>query len=224
MRLLIIEDDSQLGPWLQSELASAMGGADLVGTLDEASAAIAVRQFDLIVLDRGLPDGDGVDLLARIRQQHPRPGVLVLTALDDPNEIAQALDAGADDYLAKPFEPIELVARVKAVIRRLQLDQRGRVTIANLTFEPASRMVYVDDEPLVIPRRELALLEALVRRSGQVVLCDTLEAAAYGFDDEIQSNAIDAHISRLRKRLRENGCSATIKPLRGLGYLLSDAR
>lgn len=224
MRLLIVEDDSQLGPWLQLELANAMGGADLVGTLDEASAAIAVRQFDLIVLDRGLPDGDGVDLLARIRQLHPRPGVLVLTALDDPNEVAQALDAGADDYLAKPFEPIELLARVKAVIRRLQLDQRGRVTVANLTFEPASRMVYVDDEPLVIPRRELALLEALVRRSGQVVLRDTLETAAYGFDDEIQSNAIDAHISRLRKRLRENGCSAIIRPLRGLGYLLSDAR
>lgn len=224
MRLLVIEDDGQLGPWLQAELASAMGGADLVATLDEALAAIAVRQFDLVVVDRRLPDGDGVELLARLRQLQPRPGVLVVTALDDPNDIARALDAGADDYVAKPFEPIELIARVKAVFRRLQLDQRGRVTIANLMFDSTSRMAYVDGAPLVIPRRELALLEALARRCGQMVLRDTLEAAAYSFDDEIQSNAIDAHISRLRKRLRDNGCSATIKPLRGLGYLLSDAK
>ncbi|MHC2625418.1 two-component system OmpR family response regulator [Bradyrhizobium huanghuaihaiense] len=224
LRLLVIEDDEQLGPWLKSELAGALGGADLVTTLDEALAAISVRQFDLIVVDRRLPDGDGVELLARLKQLQPRPGVLVLTALDDPNDIARALDAGADDYLAKPFEPIELIARAKAVIRRLQLDQRGRVTVANLMFDSTSRMAYVDGEPLLIPRRELALLEALARRSGQVVLRDTLEAAAYSFDDEIQSNAIDAHISRLRKRLRDNGCLASIKPLRGLGYLLCDTR
>lgn len=224
LRLLVIEDDGQLGPWLQSELTTALGGADLVTTLDEALAAISVRQFDLIVVDRRLPDGDGVELLGRLKQLQPRPGILVLTALDDPNDIARALDAGADDYLAKPFEPIELIARAKAVLRRLQLDQRGRVTVANLTFDSASRMAYIDGEPLVIPRRELALLEALARRSGQVVLRDTLEAAAYGFDDEIQSNAIDAHISRLRKRLRDNGCSANIRPLRGLGYLLCDTK
>ena len=223
MRLLVIEDDGQLGPWLRTALADAVGGADLVATLDEALAAVAVRQFDLIVLDRRLPDGDGVGLLARIRQLQPRPGVLVLTALDDPNDIARALDAGADDYLAKPFEPIELIARAKAVIRRLQLDQRDRVTVANLLFDMASMAAYVDGEPIVVPRRELALLEALARRAGQVVLRETLEGAAYGFGDEIQSNAIDAHVSRLRKRLRNNGCKATIKSLRGLGYLLGDS-
>jgi len=223
LRLLVIEDDGQLGPWLRTALADAVGGADLVATLDEALAAVAVRQFDLIVLDRRLPDGDGVGLLARIRQLQPRPGVLVLTALDDPNDIARALDAGADDYLAKPFEPIELIARAKAVIRRLQLDQRDRVTVANLLFDMASMAAYVDGEPIVVPRRELALLEALARRAGQVVLRETLEGAAYGFGDEIQSNAIDAHVSRLRKRLRNNGCKATIKSLRGLGYLLGDS-
>jgi two-component system OmpR family response regulator len=224
LRLLVVEDDGQLGPWLQSALADAIGGADLVATIDEALSAVAVRQFDLVVVDRRLPDGDGVKLLARLRQLRPRPGVLVLTALDDPNDIARALDAGADDYLTKPFEPIELIARAKAVIRRLQLDQRGRVTVANLMYDTASRTAYVDGESIIVPRRELALLEALARRAGQVVLRETLEAAAYSFDDQIQSNAIDAHVSRLRKRLRENGCNATIKPLRGLGYLLSDAR
>lgn len=223
MRLLVVEDDGQLGPWLQAELAGALGGADLVATLDDAFAAITVRQFDLIVIDRRLPDGDGIGLLTRLIQLHPRPGILILTALDEPNDIARALDSGADDYLVKPFEPVELIARAKAVVRRLRLHQGGRVTIANLTFDSGARMAYVDGEPLVIPRRELALLEALARRCGQVVLRDTLEAAAYDFDDEIQSNAIDAHISRLRKRLRESGCVARIKTLRGLGYLLSEA-
>ncbi|WP_334418984.1 MULTISPECIES: response regulator transcription factor [unclassified Bradyrhizobium] len=224
MRTLVVEDDQQLGPWLQKTLATTMGGADLVATLDEALAAIAVRQFDLIVIDRRLPDGDGVEMLTRLRQLQPRPGILVLTALDDPNDIARALDAGADDYLAKPFEPIELIARAKAVIRRLQLDQRGQVTVANLTFDMMSRTAFVDGQSVIVPRRELALLEALARRAGQVVLRDTLEAAAYGFDDEIQSNAIEAHVSRLRRRLQESGCKATIRSLRGLGYLLSAPR
>jgi two-component system OmpR family response regulator len=221
LRTLVVEDDEQLGPWLRKALATAMGGADLVKTLDEALAAISVRQFDLIVIDRRLPDGDGVEMLARLKQLQPRPGILVLTALDDPNDIAQALDAGADDYLAKPFEPVELVARAKAVIRRLQLDQRGQVTVSNLTFDMTSRTAYVNGESVIVPRRELALLEALARRAGQVVLRETLETAAYGFDEEIQSNAIEAHVSRLRRRLQENGCKVTIKSLRGLGYLLS---
>jgi two-component system OmpR family response regulator len=224
LRLLVIEDDRQLGPWLQSALARALGGVDLVATLDDALAAIAVRQFDLVVIDRRLPDGDGVELLGRLRQLQPRPGALVLTALDDPDDIARALDAGADDYLAKPFEPIDLIVHAKAVIRRLQLDQTGQITVANLMLDLASRMAYINGEPLVVPQCEFALLEALTRRSGQVVPRDTLEAAVYGSNDEIPLSAIDAHISRLRKRLLENDCMATIKRLRGLGYLLSDTR
>lgn len=219
----MIEDDTQLGPWLRSTLESALGGADLVTTLDEAKAAIAVREFDLVVMDRRLPDGDAIGLIGQLRQLHPRPSILVLTALDDPSDIAKALDAGADDYLGKPFEPIELVARARAVVRRLQFDQKGIVSVANLRFDTFSRTAYVDEAPLILPRRELALLEALVRRVGQVTLRETLESATYGFDDEIQSNAIDAHLSRLRKRLREHNCLALIRPLRGLGYILSEA-
>lgn len=221
LRLLIVEDDATLGRWLCETLALAVGAADLVTTLDEAQAAITVRSFDLVIVDRRLPDGDGLDLLHRLRKRWPRAGALVLTALDDPNDIARALDRGADDYLAKPFEPIELIARAKAVLRRLHLDNGGAVQIGNLSFDIADRSAKVDGEPLIVSRRELALLEALVRRAGQVVLRETLESAVYGFDDEIQSNAIDAHISRLRTRLRENNCIATIRPIRGLGYLLS---
>lgn len=219
----MIEDDAQLGPWLRATLESALGGADLVTSLDEAKAAITVREFDLVVMDRRLPDGDAIGLIGQLRQLRPRPSILVLTALDDPSDIAKALDAGADDYLGKPFEPIELIARARAVVRRLQLDQKGMVSVANLRFDTFARTAYVDEAPLILPRRELALLEALMRRVGQVTLRETLESATYGFDDEIQSNAIDAHLSRLRKRLREHNCLAIIRPLRGLGYILSEA-
>lgn len=223
MRLLVIEDDADLGPWLRATLEQAFGGADLVATLDEARAALQVRPFDLVVMDRRMPDGDAIELVSMLRRLTPRPSILVLTALDDPNDIARALDAGADDYLAKPFEPVELIARARAVLRRNQLDQKGITSVANLRFDMVTRAAYVDDQPLVLPRRELALLEALMRRAGHVVLRESLENAVYGFDDEIQSNAIDAHLSRLRKRLRENGCQAEIKPLRGIGYLMTDS-
>jgi DNA-binding response OmpR family regulator len=222
VRLLVIEDDADLGPWLRDTLEKALGGADLVATLDEAHAALKVRPFDLVVMDRRLPDGDAVELISTMRKLGSRPSILVLTALDDPNDIAKALDAGADDYLAKPFEPVELIARAKAVLRRNQLDQKGITSVGNLRFDTFARTAYVDGRPLILPRRELALLEALMRRAGQVVLRENLENAVYSFDDEIQSNAIDAHLSRLRKRLREHGCQAEIKPLRGIGYLMSD--
>ncbi|MEW6639048.1 MAG: response regulator transcription factor [Pseudomonadota bacterium] len=221
MRVLVVEDDPQLGPWLRDALANAFGSSDMVTTLDEGRAAVRVRNFELVVIDRGLPDGDGLALLPDLRQQKPSPATVVLTALDDPLDIARALDDGADDYLAKPFEPIELVARAKAVLRRLFLDRGGVVSVGNLSYDIINRAVLVDDSPIIVPRRELAILEAMVRRTGRVVLRETLEVAAYGFEDEIQSNAIEAHVSRLRRRLREANCKVAIRPIRGLGYLLS---
>ncbi|QOZ37761.1 response regulator transcription factor [Bradyrhizobium sp. CCBAU 53421] len=221
MRVLVVEDDPQLGPWLRDTLATAFGASDMVTTLEEGRAAVAVRSFELVVIDRGLPDGDGLALLRDLKQQKPSPATIVLTALDDPLDIARALDEGADDYVAKPFEPIELIARAKAVLRRLFLDRGAVVRIGNLSYDVLNREVCVDHEPIVVPRRELAILEAMVRRIGRVVLRETLEVAAYSFDDEIQSNAIEAHVSRLRRRLRAANCKVVIKPVRGLGYLLS---
>jgi DNA-binding response OmpR family regulator len=221
VRVLVVEDDPQLGPWLRDALAEAFGSSDMVTTLDEGRAAVAVRNFELVVIDRGLPDGDGLNLLPDLRQQRPSPATVVLTALDDPIDIARALDNGADDYVAKPFEPIELVARAKAVLRRLFLDKGAVVSIGNLSYDIVNRAVCVDQTPIIVPRRELAILEAMVRRAGRVVLRETLEVAAYSFEDEIQSNAIDAHVSRLRRRLREANCKVTIRPVRGLGYLLN---
>lgn len=221
MRVRVVEDDPQLGPWLRDTLATAFGASDMVTTLEEGRAAVAVRSFELVVIDRGLPDGDGLALLRDLKQQKPSPATIVLTALDDPLDIARALDDGADDYVAKPFEPIELIARAKAVLRRLFLDRGAIVRIGNLSYDVLNRKVCVDHAPIVVPRRELAILEAMVRRIGRVVLRETLEVAAYSFDDEIQSNAIEAHVSRLRRRLRAANCKVVIKPVRGLGYLLS---
>ena len=221
VHVLVVEDDPHLGPWLRDALAKAFGSSDVVTTLDEGRAAVTVRNFDLIVIDRALPDGDGLELLPHLKQQQPRPATVVLTAQDDPIDIARALDDGADDYVGKPFEPIELIARAKAVLRRLFLDKGAVVSIANLSYDVVNRAVHVDQKPIVIPRRELAILEAMVRRAGRVVMRETLEIAAYGFEDEIQSNAIETHVSRLRRRLRETNCKVTIRPVRGLGYLLS---
>ncbi|MFZ0838859.1 MAG: response regulator transcription factor [Xanthobacteraceae bacterium] len=222
MRVLVVEDDPQLGRWLRETLMRSFGEADLVTSLEEGRAAVAVRQFDLVVIDRGLPDGEGTDLLADLRRQQPTPAILMLTALDDPASVAQALNRGADDYISKPFAPVELVARARAVLRRVLLDKGAVVSIANLDYDVINRAVYIDQKPILVPRRELAILEAMVRRAGRVVERNTLEIATYGFDDEIQSNAIDAHISRLRRRLREANCKVTIRPIRGLGYLLND--
>lgn len=221
MRVLVVEDDPQLGPWLRDALATTFGSADMVTTLDEGRAAVAVRNFELVVIDRGLPDGDGLALLPDLRQQKPSPATIVLTSLDDPVDIARALNDGADDYVPKPFEPIELLARAKAVLRRLFLDKGAVVSIGNLSYDIVNRVVCIDQTPIVVPRRELAILEAMVRRTGRVVLRETLELAAYGFEDEIQSNAIEAHVSRLRRRLREANCKVAIRPVRGLGYLLT---
>ncbi|MBR0718797.1 response regulator transcription factor [Bradyrhizobium liaoningense] len=221
MRVLIVEDDAELCGWLQATLSKAIGTVDTVSSVDAARAALAVAKFELVVLDRRLPDGDGVQLLRELRALRPRPGTVVLTAWDDPNEIADALNNGADDYVGKPFEPAELIARARAVVRRCSLDQGVSVEVGNLRFDVKDRCAYCNDVPFMVPRRELAILELLIRRIGRVVLRETLNAAVYSFDDEIESNAFDSHVSRLRRRLREAGCSVTIRSIRGVGYLLS---
>lgn len=220
MRVLVVDD----APWLPDALATAFGSSDMVTTLDEGRAAVAVRNFELAAVDRVLPDGDGLALLPDLRQQKPSPATVVSTALDDSIDIAPALDDGVDDYVPKPFEPVELVARAKAVLLRLFLDSGAVVSIRNLTYDIVNRAVRIDRKPIVVLWRELALLEVMVRCTRCSSLREILEAAAYGLGDEIQSNAIDAHVSRLRRRLREANCKVAIRPVRGLGYLLGGER
>ncbi len=220
MRILIVEDDRELASSLKTMLETAIGVADVFETLADAEAALLAFKFDLVVIDRNLPDGDGLSLLPTLRQLRPRPATLVLTALDDPTDIVSALDKGADEYVGKPFEPMELIARARAVLRRYSLDETGCTQFGNLSFDLINRSAMIGENALSVPRRELAVLEALIRRAGRVVQRDNLEAAVYNIDEEIESNVLDSHVSRLRKRLREGNCSATIRTIRGIGYML----
>ena len=145
---------------------------------------------------------------------------MILTALDDPIDIVAALDKGADEYIGKPFEPMELVARARAVLRRYNLDETGCTQFGNLIFDLNHRSAMIGEVVLNIPRRELGILEALIRRAGRVVERSTLEASAYSVDDEIESNVIESHVSRLRRRLREANCDVNIRTIRGIGYML----
>ncbi len=220
MHILIVEDDLELATSLKAMMESAIGVTDTFATIGEAEAALLAFKFDLVIIDRHLPDGDGLSLLPVLRQLRPRPATLILTALDDPIDIVAALDKGADEYIGKPFEPMELVARARAVLRRYNLDETGCTQFGNLVFDLNHRSAMIGETVLNIPRRELGILEALMRRAGRVVQRDTLEASAYSLDDEIESNVIESHVSRLRRRLREANCDVNIRTIRGIGYML----
>ncbi|MGV1761874.1 response regulator [Rhizobium sp. A22-96] len=220
MHILIVEDDLELASSLKVMMETSIGVTDTFTTIAEAEAALLAFKFDLVIIDRHLPDGDGVSLLPILRQLRPRPATLILTALDDPFDIVAALDKGADEYIGKPFEPMELVARARAVLRRYNLDETGCAQFGNLVFDLNHRSAMIGEAVLNIPRRELGILEALIRRAGRVVQRDTLEASTYSLDDEIESNVIESHVSRLRRRLREANCDVNIRTIRGIGYML----
>lgn len=220
MHILIVEDDRELASSLKAIMENAIGVTDAFATIAEAEAALIAHPFDLVIIDRRLPDGDGLSLLPVLRRLRPRPATLILTALDDPFDIASALDKGADEYVGKPFEPMELVARARAVLRRYSLDALGSTQIGNLVFDLNHRSARVGQKALELPRRELAILETLVRRAGRVVQRETLEASVYNINEDIESNALDSHVCRLRRRLREADCDAGIKSVRGIGYML----
>lgn len=220
MHILIVEDDRELASALKGMLEAAIGVADVFDSIADAESALRVCKFDMVIIDRHLLDGDGLSLLPTLRQLRPRPATLILTAHDDPTDIVSALNRGADEYVCKPFEPKELIARARAVLRRYSLDETGETQYGNLSFDLISRSAIVNGNVISIPRRELAILEALIRRAGRVVQRDSLEASVYSIDNALGSNAIDSHVSKLRKRLREVDSNVTIRTIRGIGYML----
>lgn len=220
MRILLVEDETELALVLRAALGRRGFVVDWVCDLAHAREAIHVPGLRAVLLDRRLPDGDGVSLLADLRAQPDRPPVIVLTARGQTRERVECLDAGADDYLAKPFELDELLARLRAVTRRQAGTPAEPMVLAALTFDPVHREARVDGAPLALPRRELALLEALLRRAGRVVLREAIETAIFGFDDAPTSNTLDSHVSRLRRRLAEAGAGVAIHALRGVGYMM----
>jgi len=222
MRVLLVEDEAEMALALSDVLRQNQFVVDHVKTLELADEALRSDVHDAVILDRQLPDGDGIDFLKELRRSGQLVPVVVLTAHNMPPDRIKGLNQGADDYLGKPFLADELIARLRAVVRRSDLpgNEKAVMTEGNLSFDPSHNEVSVGGVPLSLPRREVLVLNMLLRRAGRTVLRRTLEEAVYGFDDEIQSNALDSHVSRLRKRLSEAGASVTIHSMRGLGYLI----
>ncbi len=224
MRLLIVEDEPTLGELLRRNLAARGFAVDLAASRTEAIGFLDAEGYDAVLLDRGLGDGDGMSLVGHIRGKGSEAGILILTARDAPADRIAGLDAGADDYIVKPFDMDELIARVRAVLRRPGKRLSTVLEIGNLKFDAAQRRAQVAEQPLDLSRQEAALLELLMREEGAVVRRDEIQRRLYNFDEEVTPNAVDAAISRLRKKLRGTGAAVEIAVLRGVGCMLEAKR
>jgi DNA-binding response OmpR family regulator len=222
MRLLVVEDEARIAELLGAALTRAGFTVDAVSGCEAARAAFAVTTYDAAIFDLGLPDGDGLSLLQKLRSEGNQTPILVLTARDAVEDRVSGLDTGADDYLIKPFAMTELIARTKALLRRPG-GALGTVLVAgNISFDTIGRDVRVGSVPVLLTRRESAILEHLMRRLGRVVPKTLLEERLYGIDDELESNAIPVHIHHLRRKLLDAAGTAEIHTVRGLGYMLTD--
>ena len=201
MRILFVEDNLRLATLVNKGLENENFTIDALGTLADAEAAIDTTDYDAIILDLGLPDGDGLDFLKSLREQKKTLPVLILTARDGIEDRVKGLNAGADDYLLKPFAMEELTARVRALLRRPDGGINVKLTSGNISFDTASREVTVNNAVIKISPREMSVLEQLMRRAGRVVAKDTIESKLYGFGDDVSINSVEANISRLRKRI-----------------------
>ncbi len=219
MRLLLIEDEIEMARALSVVLVQQHYVVDHMSTVEDAREAIKSRVHDAIILDRHLPDGDGLAFLREMRGAGNTTPVIVLTARNAPTDRVLGLNDGADDYLGKPFLTDELVARLRAIVRRSDHHESRTITEGNIVLDLEHKEARIGDTLINLPRREMLVLEMLMRRSGRTVLRRALEEAVYGYDDEIQSNALDSHVSRLRKKLADSGADVEIHSIRGLGYL-----
>ena len=224
MRLLIIEDEPRFAEILKSGLLRAVFAVVVVHRCTDAREALAVTVYDAAVLDLGLPDGDGLDLLAELRSGHNGVPILVLTARDAVEDRVTGLDAGADDYLVKPFATVELIARTKALLRRPGAALGIKLQVGNVVLDTIGRDVRIGELPMQLPRRECTILEHLLRRQGRVVPKTVLEEKLYGIDEELESNAVPVHVHHLRRKLQDAKATAEIHTVRGIGYLLTEIR
>nr|ABM53484.1 putative two component transcriptional regulator winged helix family [uncultured bacterium CBNPD1 BAC clone 67] len=220
MRLLLVEDERRLGNLLQASLHEAGFVTDRALDLADARDLARRERFDALLVDRGLPDGDGLELVRELRAAGNAVPVLVLTARDGVPDRVAGLENGADDYLVKPFAIEELIARVRAVLRRPGGALGQELRAGDIIYDAIERVVIIGARNLVLPRHELATLECLMRRLGRVVTREILIDALYGRDGEPASNAVPVHIHNLRRKLQEAGAQARIITFRGLGYML----
>lgn len=220
MRVLLIEDEPLLGQAVQEHVAADGHAVDSVGRLDQARSAMRTVDYDLVLLDLHLPDGRGLDLLRQLRRDKHLTPVIILTARDQINDRIAGLNAGADDYLVKPFDLDELSARVAAVSRRYSGNPNPVLRIAGVEIDTAARRVTLNGKEAMLTRREWAILDLLAKRPSAAVPKERIEEALYAFGSEIESNTVQVHVSRLRKKLGRE----VIQTLRGVGYRLGPVR
>ena len=219
MRILVIEDDPVLADGLKVGLGLGGATVDAVETCADARAALAAAQFEAVVLDLMLPDGSGLDVLAAMRRGGDRTPVVLLTALDEVADRIRGLDAGADDYVGKPFDLDELAARVRAAARRGAGRAEPVMRAAGIALDPATFSVSVAGRPVVLSRREFAVLAALMERPGTVRSRAEIEDRLYGWQEDVESNAVEVHVHHLRAKIGRGA----IETVRGIGYRMRTA-
>ena len=217
MRVLVVEDDAAVADGILDGLANASIECVHVGTGAAALAEVSASPPDLVVLDLGLPDMDGTDVCRAIRASTATP-IIVVSARDAVAQRVAGLDAGADDYLAKPFDLDELVARVRALLRRHDGAASGAMMVGNLALDPVRRSVMLRGDEVHLTAKEFALLEALMRRPGAVLSRERLEEAIYGWGEEVCSNAVEVHLHNLRRKLG----GELVRNVRGVGYCIAE--
>jgi DNA-binding response OmpR family regulator len=222
MRILLIEDHHRLAEAVAEGLDREGFRVDAFATAEDGEAAAQTLSYDAIILDLGLPDRDGIALLRALRVAGNQTPILILTARDAVDARVSGLDAGADDYLLKPFAMAELAARLRALLRRPEGVLGAVLKAGNIEFDSIGRAITVNGLPTSISRRELDVLELLMRRIGQVVTRGVLEDKTYGLNDSVLPNALEAVVSRLRKHLLSANSGVSIHAMRGVGYLLTE--
>jgi len=216
MRILLIEDETALARPLKEHLEADHHLVECFGTIDEAESAIRALEYDAVLLDLQLPDGDGLSFLSRVRDMHIRTPIIILTARDKVSDRIDGLNRGADDYVIKPFDLDEVKARIQTVCRRSADQMTQTVLIRDLTISMSDQSILKEGRNVRLTAKEWGVLEVLLRRKYRIVPKETLESAIYAHGEEVESNALEAHISRLRAKLGKD----LIVTHRGMGYAL----
>ncbi len=221
MRLLLVEDDKLLGDGIQAGLNQAGYAVDWMENGESAESALRTEEYELMILDLGLPDRSGLEILKRLRNRHfsaqdSELPVLILTARDTVSDRITGLDSGADDYMIKPFDLDELNARIRALTRRHHGRANPVIVHDTLTLDPAAHTVTLDEQPVKLSRREFAILQLLLESRGRVLSRRQLEEGLYSWGEEVESNAVEVYIHHLRKKLG----SGLVRTLRGVGYVI----
>jgi len=217
MRVFVIEDDEHLGAAVAGCLRQSGYAVDWERDGAAADDILSFQAYDAVVVDIGLPGMDGIAILRAMRARGDRTPVLMLTARSAMDDRIDALDIGADDYLSKPFDVREFLARCRALMRRATGEASDRIELGRLTFDGVAKTVTIDNTQMILPNREFRLLEILLRRRGRLLDKDQIAAQLFDFDDDAGPNAIEVYIARLRKKLAG---AATIRTVRGLGYVI----